>query len=70
MKTNKNIQKENSMEKSLEQIKGLIPIIAVIVAIAGFYYTTQHRLTHIEVEIKELQVENKRIKKSINRKSK
>ncbi len=58
------------MEKSLEQIKGLIPIIAVIMAIAGFYYTTQHRLEHIEKEIKELQDEDSRIKKSIKRKNK
>jgi len=36
------------MEKMLENIKGLIPVIAVIMAIAGFYYTTQHRLEHIE----------------------
>ena len=58
------------MEKTLENIKGLIPIIAVIMAIAGFYYTTQHRLDHIEEEIKELQDEDSRIKKSIKRKNK
>ena len=39
-------------------------------AIAGFYYTTQHRLDHIEEEIKELQDEDSRIKKSIKRKNK
>lgn len=58
------------MDKSLEQIKGLIPIIAVIMAIAGFYYTTQHRLSHVEEEIKELKDEDSRIKKLIKRKNK
>jgi Na+/melibiose symporter-like transporter len=58
------------MEKSLDQLKGLIPVFAVIMAIAGFYYTTQHRLDHIEEEIKELQDEDSRIKKSIKRKNK
>ena len=58
------------MEKSLDQLKGLIPVLAVIMAIAGFYYTTQHRLDHIEEEIKELQDEDSRIKKSIKRKNK
>jgi len=58
------------MEKSLEQIKGLIPIIAVIMAIAGFYYTTQHRLEHIERDIAGLKEENKRIRKLFNKKIK
>jgi len=58
------------MEKSLEQIKGLIPIIAVIMAIAGFYYTTQHRLEHIERDIAGLKEENKRTRKLINKKLK
>ena len=58
------------MQKTLENIKGLIPIIAVIMAIAGFYYTTQHRLEHIERDIAGLKEENKRLKKIINRKKK
>ena len=58
------------MEKTLEQIKGLIPIIAAIMAIAGFYYTTQHRLEHIERDIAGLKEENKRIRKLFNKKIK
>lgn len=64
------IQLGGNVEKSLDQLKGLIPVLAVIMAIAGFYYTTQHRLDHIEEEIKELQDEDSRIKKSIKRKNK
>jgi hypothetical protein len=58
------------MEKSLDQLKGLIPVLAVIMAIAGFYYTTQHRLNHIEKDIAGLKLENKRTRKLLNKKSK
>ena len=56
------------MEKTIENIKSFIPIAAVIVALAGFYYTTQHRLDHLEQKIEELEVQDKKIKKSIPRK--
>ena len=58
------------MEKTLESIKGLIPVIAAIVAIAGFYFTTQHRLEHVEEKIEELQEQDRRLKKLIQRKEK
>ncbi len=56
------------MEKTIENIKALIPIIGVIVALAGFYYTTQHRLDHIENKIIELEEQDKKIKKSLGKK--
>ena len=58
------------MEKTVESIKGLLPVIAAIVAIAGFYFTTQHRLEHIEEKIEQLEVQDKKIKKLIQRKNK
>ena len=58
------------MEKTLESIKGLIPIIAAIVALAGFYFTTQHRLEHIEEKIEALEEEDKKLRKIRNRKNK
>jgi uncharacterized protein HemX len=58
------------MEKTVESIKGLLPVIAAIVAIAGFYFTTQHRLEHIEEKIELLEEQDKKIKKSIQRKNK
>jgi uncharacterized protein HemX len=58
------------MEKTVESIKGLLPVIAAIVAIAGFYFTTQHRLEHIEEKIEHLEAQDKKIKKSIQRKNK
>jgi uncharacterized protein HemX len=57
------------MEKTIEGIKGLIPVIAAIVAIAGFYFTTQHRLEHIEVKIEELQEQDKKLRKMIQKKN-
>jgi len=59
-----------AMEKTVESIKGLLPVIAAIVAIAGFYFTTQHRLEHIEEKIEHLEEQDKKIKKSIQRKNK
>ena len=58
------------MEKTVEHIKGLLPIIAAIVALAGFYFTTQHRLEHIEEKIEALEEEDKKLRKIRNRKNK
>jgi len=55
------------MRESIENLKSLLPIIAAIVALAGFYYTTQHRLDHIEAEIDELKQQDKKIKKLISK---
>ena len=45
-------------------------VIAAIVAIAGFYFTTQHRLEHVEEKIEELQEQDKKLKKMMQRKAK
>ncbi len=58
------------MNITLENIKSLIPVGAVILAIAGFYYTTQHRLEHLEKKIEELEEQDKKLKKLISKKSK
>ena len=57
------------MNVTLENIKSMIPIGAVILAIAGFYYTTQHRLEHLEREIADLREQDEKIKKSIGKKA-
>ena len=56
------------MKDLLENVKILIPIAAAVLAIAGFYYTTEHRLEHLEAEISDLQAQQQKLKKSINRK--
>tara|TARA_R110002110_G_scaffold176264_1_gene380257 strand:- start:1287 stop:1496 length:210 start_codon:yes stop_codon:yes gene_type:complete len=42
------------MNSMIENIKGLLPLLAVVAALGGFYYTTQHRLDHLEGEMEEL----------------
>ena len=56
------------MKDLLENMKILISFAAVMLACAGFYYTTQHRLDHLEEKIIELESQDKKIKKSIQRK--
>ena len=56
------------MKEMLDNVKALIPIGAVLIALAGFYYTTQHRLDHLEDQIIELQDQDKKFKKTISRK--
>jgi len=45
-----------TMNSMIENIKGLLPLFAVVAALGGFYYTTQHRLDHLEGEMEELSV--------------
>jgi hypothetical protein len=56
------------MKDMLDHVKSLIPIGAVIIALAGFYYTTQHRLDHLEAKIVELENQDKKLRKSITKK--
>jgi len=58
------------MKELLDNVKILIPIGALIVALAGFYYTTQYRLDILESKISELEAQDKKIKKLITRKEK
>ena len=55
------------MKELLENVKVLIPFIAGIIALAGFYYSTQHRLDHLEDMIIDLQQENMKLRKTIKR---
>ena len=49
------------MQDLLNNIKTLIPIAAVLIAIAGFYYTTQSRLDILESDVIKLQKQVKKI---------
>ena len=55
------------MKEFIENTKILMPLIAAIVALAGFYYSTQHRLDHLEKEIAMLKEQDKKLKKSISK---
>ncbi len=56
------------MKELLENMKLLISVAGVMLAIAGFYYSTQHRLDHLEAKIVELEAQDKKFKKTLSRK--
>tara|TARA_R110000824_G_scaffold104263_4_gene247500 strand:+ start:33 stop:188 length:156 start_codon:yes stop_codon:yes gene_type:complete len=45
------------------ELSHIISVGTIVVLLAGFYYTTQHRLTHLEEQVENL-------RKSINKKNK
>tara|TARA_R110001583_G_scaffold167684_1_gene320486 strand:- start:136 stop:309 length:174 start_codon:yes stop_codon:yes gene_type:complete len=51
-------------------LKTAIAVIASIAVLGGFYYTTQHRLDHLELKVTELQEEVARVEKLTKRKKK
>ncbi len=51
-------------------IKTGIAIITAIAVLGGFYYTTQHRLDHLEGKVSALQGEIERVEKLAKRKKK
>ena len=50
-------------------IKTLITILTFAAVLGGFYYSTQHRLDHLEANVKTVQKQIKVIKKQINKKN-
>ena len=49
-------------------LKMLLSIGAILVTLAGFYYTTQMRLDRLEEEITELRASDGKLRKMIQRK--
>ena len=54
----------------IDQLKTILPLLAVVAVGAGFYYTTNHRLDHLEEVVDSLKEDNQKLKKMINRKGK
>ena len=44
-------------------IKTVITFITAAIVFGGFYYTTQHRLDHLEAKISDLEIEISKVKK-------
>ena len=44
-------------------IKTVITFITDAIVFGGFYYTTQHRLDHLEGKIEDLEVQMSKVKK-------
>jgi len=53
------------MNSMIENIKGLLPLLAVVAALGGFYYTTQHRLDHLEGQMDEISSEVEQFSESL-----
>ena len=53
------------MNNMIENIKGLLPLFAVVAALGGFYYTTQHRLDFSENQMDELAGEIEQLSDSL-----
>ena len=51
-------------------IKTVITFITAAIVFGGFYYTTQHRLDHLEGKIAELESDIIKVRKVANRKNK
>lgn len=58
------------MPEWMEQLKGLLPLLALVAIGAGFYYTTNHRLDHLEKMVESLKEDNTKLRKLINKKVK
>jgi len=52
------------------ELSHIIAILTVVATLAGFYYTTQHRLDHLESVIEGLKEEDVALRKAINKKGK
>ena len=46
-------------------LKTMITILTAAAVLGGFYYTTQHRLDHLEDKIEELESQSKSLKAEI-----
>jgi len=53
------------MNSMIENIKGLLPLFAVVALLGGFYYTTQHRLDYLENQVDELAGEIEQLSDSL-----
>ena len=47
------------MNELLDNLKVLLPILTVVAVGAGFYYTTNHRLDHLEEVVNSMKADNK-----------
>ena len=45
----------------IDQLKTILPLLAVVAVGAGFYYTTNHRLDHLEGVVSSLKADNDKL---------
>ena len=52
------------------ELSHIIAVLTLVATLAGFYYTTNHRLDHLEDLVIELQEQDARLQQKINKKGK
>jgi hypothetical protein len=52
------------------ELPHIIAILTIVATLAGFYYTTNHRLDHLEDLVVELQVQDAKLRQMISKKGK
>ena len=52
------------------ELSHIIAILTVVATLAGFYYTTNHRLDHLEDMVVELKEQDALLQQKINKKGK
>lgn len=52
------------------ELSHVIAILTIVASLAGFYYTTNHRLDHLEGLVEELQEQDVKLRQTINKKGK
>lgn len=55
------------MPEWIEQLKILLPLLGVVCIGAGFYYTTNHRLDHLEEIVEELSRETENLQDTVEK---
>ena len=52
------------------ELSHIIAVLTLVATLAGFYYTTNHRLDHLEDLVIELQEQDAKLRQMINKKGK
>ena len=52
------------------ELSHIIAVLTLVATLAGFYYTTNHRLDHLEDLVVELQVQDAKLRQMISKKGK
>ena len=52
------------------ELSHIIAILTIVATLAGFYYTTNHRLDHLEDLVVELQEQDALLQQKLNKKGK
>ncbi len=52
------------------ELPHIIAVLSIVATLAGFYYTTNHRLDHLEAMVVELKEQDMLLQQKINKKQK